>query len=130
MITQKIIDGFLTGKNYDNPAMSQGACDVASIDFLNCVKNKLGIDGIVIDVAEPKIEPDLGYKYWGGKEQICHYISFFPSLNLAYDFTARQFWGNVPVPLIMTKEQLAERWDDIDWNDARPELEHLYFYDQ
>ena len=129
MISKPIIEAFQHFDYCHVPQNISGSCDAISIEFLRYVKEKCGLDGIVIDVSTPNIEPTLGYKYFGGREQIHHYLCFFPELGLAYDWTARQFWDDTQVPQVMTIPEVNALWDDVIWDDARPELEEMFNYD-
>lgn len=86
-----------------------GECDIYAVKFLNLAK-KHGIPGILRCIGTPTREPDLGWKFWGSSDLISHYVADFG--NVIVDWTARQFWKDAPVPMILTKKEMQQLWSD------------------
>jgi hypothetical protein len=98
------------------PDKVQGYCDEYSMAFLERVGQ-----GYLLCCGIPKREPTIGYRFWGNPESISHYVAVVGETVI--DFTARQFWHDCEVPMIFTKQQFEELWDDIAWDcDARTDL--------
>lgn len=108
-------------EKYENPDFVHGDCDPISIKFLETIEG-----GILLAVDNPHVEPSLGWEYYGGhwrdgQATISHFLAYFPDEEIAVDWTARQFWHDCPVPMILTKTQLLELWNELPfgWEDAR-----------
>lgn len=122
---QKVIETFpYLGECHDSN-FCMGNCDHMSIAFLSHAE-RYGFVGILLAIDNPLRAPSFGWNVWGGDwrrtgSAISHYVAYFPALDLVVDFTARQFWKQSPVPMMMDLEQLQSEWDQMPYgiSDAR-----------
>lgn len=100
-----------------DPNFCQGDCDAVSITFLESV----AVRGILLAVDNPTKEPDLTWEAYGTDAVISHYMAWFPSLGVAIDWTARQFWETCDVPMVLSKEEITALWKELPfgWEDSR-----------
>jgi hypothetical protein len=113
----QIVQSFPDRDQCSDQNYGMGDCDNISIRFLNHAK-QFGLTGTLLAIDNPHQEPTGGWKPWGGDWKktggaISHYVAYFPSLKIAVDFSARQFWADAPVPMIIPLEDLQKSWGDF-----------------
>jgi hypothetical protein len=111
------------------PEYGMGDCDNLSVAFLRHAEN-YGLKGILLAVDNPHKEPTAGWDKGHWKDSghvVSHYIAYFPEMKTGVDFTARQFWHDAPVPMIMPLSQIKSSWDELPFGmkDSR-EFEDFY----
>lgn len=114
MIDATLFQQFSLHKHCYRPEWALGQCVEVSLDFL-AFAERHGFKGYLLGADSPKREPDKGYGFWG-TTYITHYTAFFPKFDLVYDWTARQFWKDAAVPLILTPTEMAALWGVVSWN--------------
>jgi len=111
---------FWPQEDCQDPAYCHGCCDGVASLFLDHAL-MYGLEGTMLAVDNPHRVPTIGWKFWTGSDKdwrekptvISHYMVYFPNLEIAVDFTARQFWHDAEVPMILTPDQVEAQWDQL-----------------
>jgi len=91
---------------------------LVSLRFLRHAEG-FGLFGTIMAVDNPRTP--FTENLFGPNDTINHYIAYFPALARAVDWTARQFWNDSPVPVLLTNSQIEAEWQELpfQWQDAR-----------